>query len=47
MSTTTTQTAALPPQKEAKVSIEEKLYLAKYKLDERPHLLGIARLHIL
>lgn len=24
---------------EPKVSIEEKLYLAKYKLDERPHLL--------
>lgn len=38
MSTTTQQTA---PQatKEAKISVEEKLYMAKYKLDERPHLL--------
>ncbi len=39
-STTPTASASIvqPPAKEASVSVEEKLYLAKYRLDERPHL---------
>ena len=39
MSTTSVSTTSSPPAKEVKVSVEEKLYLAKYKLDERTHLL--------
>jgi ferredoxin like protein len=36
--TVSTTVTAQPAAKEEKVSIEEKLYLAKYRLDERPHL---------
>jgi ferredoxin like protein len=44
LSAVTTQTptqAGQPAPKEIKVAVEEKLYLAKYKLDERPHLVII------
>jgi ferredoxin like protein len=36
--TASASTVQSPAKKETLVSVEEKLYLAKYRLDERPHL---------